>query len=38
MHQDDEDKQDAARHGWHGEEIDRDQRTDVIRQEGAPRL
>ena len=38
MHQHDEDEQDAARQGRDGEEIDRRQRGDVIRQKRAPRL
>jgi hypothetical protein len=38
MHQHDEDEQDSAREGRYGKEIDRDQRGDVIRQKGAPRL
>jgi hypothetical protein len=38
MQQDDEDEQDSARDGRYGEEIDRGQRSDMIRQEGTPRL
>ena len=38
MQQYDEDKQDAAGEGRYREEIDRDQRGEVIRQKGAPRL
>jgi len=38
MEQDDEDEQDATGEGWYGKEIDRAQRSDVIREEGSPGL
>jgi hypothetical protein len=38
MPKDDEDEQDATRDGRHGEEIQRAQRRDVIREEGLPCL
>jgi hypothetical protein len=38
VEQDDEDEQDSTCDGWYGEEIDRAQRGDVIREEGSPCL
>jgi hypothetical protein len=38
VEQDYEDEQDWTRDGWYGEEIDRAQRGDVIREEGSPCL
>ena len=38
VQQDDEDEQDATRDGRHGEEVDRADRGDMIREEGSPGL
>ena len=38
VQQDDEDEQDATGDRWDGEEVDRAQRGDMIREEGSPGL
>ena len=38
VEKDDEDEEDSTGDGWYGEEIDRAERGDVIREEGSPCL
>jgi hypothetical protein len=38
VEKDDEDEEDSTGDGWYGEEIDRTERGDVIREEGSPCL